>query len=264
MRARILSATVLVPAAIALVLAGGVALTIAVAVMAALAAWEAFAILSAAAAVPATNELRAAVSLGCAVPVLTIAVRESALGPVAGICLLSSLAVLLLSGAPAKHSVLWSAAIATAAYVDGLAVHMPLLREGHDGLAWVVAACAVTWITDTGAFFTGRAFGRRPFFQSISPKKTLEGAVGGLVAGTAAGTLVGLIAGIASPPICVAIALSGSVAGQAGDLLESLFKREAGVKDSGTLIPGHGGVLDRIDSLLVVVAVLFYWRLCGA
>ncbi len=120
----------------------------------------------------------------------------------------------------------------------------------------------MTWATDIGALFAGKYFGTHPFFPSISPKKTIEGAAGGLLAGTLVALPV-MALGDLRAPIALAplVGLSVSVAAQLGDLVESLVKREAGAKDSGTIIPGHGGVLDRIDSLLFAVAVMYYWRL---
>ncbi|MGH2343652.1 MAG: phosphatidate cytidylyltransferase, partial [Chloroflexota bacterium] len=140
--------------------------------------------------------------------------------------------------------------------------HFLLLREARQGLAWTVLACAVTWSTDIGAFFVGRRWGKTGFFTRISPKKTREGAVGSLIAGTAAAVAVIAGGGLHVPALVTpVVGLSVSAIAQAGDLVESLLKREAGVKDSGTIIPGHGGVLDRIDSLLFAVTLTFYWRL---
>jgi phosphatidate cytidylyltransferase len=106
-------------------------------------------------------------------------------------------------------------------------------------------------ISDSAQYYTGRALGRRPLAPSISPKKTVEGAMGGLVLGTAAMALGGLrLFPAAAPLLLVLAALSIVAVGMVGDLFESLLKRSAGVKDSSHLIPGHGGVLDRIDSWL--------------
>jgi phosphatidate cytidylyltransferase len=119
------------------------------------------------------------------------------------------------------------------------------------GLAWLLTVILVTWLSDTGAYLTGRSFGKRPLIPRISPKKTVEGLAGGLVASSLTGA------------ICVALfgldfgwgwgllfGLAIGAVGVVGDLAESLMKRQAGVKDSGTLIPGHGGMLDRLDALL--------------
>jgi phosphatidate cytidylyltransferase len=124
---------------------------------------------------------------------------------------------------------------------------------GRAGFGWVLLAFAVTWGNDTFAYFAGLAFGKRKLYARISPKKSWEGAIGGV-----AGALVGafLVRALALPQLGVATALAaalgGSIVGPLGDLSESMAKRAAGVKDSGRVIPGHGGVLDRIDALLFV------------
>ena len=113
-------------------------------------------------------------------------------------------------------------------------------------------------VSDTAQYYSGRAFGRRPLAPAISPKKTIEGAIGGLVAGTLVLTVVGEWWLPSMPAAFRALLGAALVAlGIAGDLFESMLKRSAGVKDSSTLIPGHGGVLDRIDALLFA-APLYY------
>jgi phosphatidate cytidylyltransferase len=127
------------------------------------------------------------------------------------------------------------------------------------GLAWMLTFILVTWLGDTGAFLIGRRWGKHLLLPTISPKKTVEGAVGGMIASalTAAIAVAAFGLGI-SPVIGAAIGAILGVLGQIGDLTESLMKRQAGVKDSGTFIRGHGGVLDRIDALLVVLAAGWY------
>ena len=122
----------------------------------------------------------------------------------------------------------------------------------------VLLLMATIVVSDSAQYYTGRAIGRRPLAPSISPKKTLEGAVGGIVLGAAAMVAGGLRVFPAADPILLVLASAAVVAlGIVGDLFESLLKRSAGVKDSSALIPGHGGVLDRIDSWLFA-APLFY------
>ncbi|OQX73885.1 MAG: phosphatidate cytidylyltransferase [Campylobacteraceae bacterium 4484_4] len=115
---------------------------------------------------------------------------------------------------------------------------------GMESLVWLVIIVA---LTDTAAYFTGRAIGRRPFC-SVSPKKTWEGVVGGVVVATIAGTFYGVQ--FVSPLLALIISLIVSFSSVFGDLFESYLKRQAGVKDSGTVLPGHGGVLDRVDGYL--------------
>ncbi len=122
----------------------------------------------------------------------------------------------------------------------------------------VVLLMAAIIISDSAQYYTGRAFGRRPLAPSISPKKTLEGAIGGLVFGTAAFVAGSRLVFPATPwPLLALVGASLAALGIVGDLFESLLKRSAGVKDSSALIPGHGGVLDRIDSWLFAAPVYF-------
>jgi len=113
-------------------------------------------------------------------------------------------------------------------------------------------------VSDTSQYYTGRLFGRRPLAPAVSPKKTVEGAVGGLVVGTAVFTVVG-IWWLPAMPLAFRILLGLTLValGITGDLFESMLKRSAGVKDSSTLIPGHGGILDRIDALLFAAPVYY-------
>lgn len=123
------------------------------------------------------------------------------------------------------------------------------------GRAWPLALIATVWSFDTGAYLVGRAIGRRPFFAWISPSKTLEGFLGGVVVATL--VVVAALGAVGRPPLDgLLLGPIVAAAAQAGDLAESALKRAAGAKDSGTLIPGHGGVLDRIDSFLFAAPVL--------
>jgi phosphatidate cytidylyltransferase len=125
--------------------------------------------------------------------------------------------------------------------------------------AWVVwFMTAATWLADTGALFTGTILGRHKLAPRISPGKTWEGAIGGLVTSLAAGVGLGLLLHIPLRHALVMAAICG-IAGQFGDLAESALKREMGLKDSGRWFPGHGGVLDRIDSLLWSAPLTYYY-----
>lgn len=125
------------------------------------------------------------------------------------------------------------------------------------GLAWLVLALVTTWAYDTGAYGFGRLFGRHPFMAHISPKKTWEGVLGGLVCAGIASASIGSISGVMPWPAGVMVGILLGCATQTGDLIESWYKRQAGVKDSGRLLPGHGGVLDRIDGLLLSLLVAY-------
>jgi phosphatidate cytidylyltransferase len=124
-------------------------------------------------------------------------------------------------------------------------------------------ALVITWVGDTVAYFVGRAIGKHPFAPILSPKKTWEGALGGFVGSLLVGVAFSAWIGVPVGSM-LGMAAVGNVAGQVGDLLESAYKRSAGVKDSGTLLPGHGGILDRIDALILAIPVVcYYWLWLG-
>ena len=129
---------------------------------------------------------------------------------------------------------------------------------------WILLLILAVWSFDTGAYLVGRRFGRRPFMHHLSPSKTLEGVVGGTASVIVAVAL--LLIAVGQPPLgAVILGPLVAVAAQAGDLAESMLKRAAGAKDSGRLIPGHGGMLDRIDSFLFAapVATLYVLAIAG-
>jgi len=127
-----------------------------------------------------------------------------------------------------------------------------------DQRAWVLAVVLIVWAYDTAAYFTGRRFGKRPFMHHISPSKTQEGVAGGLVASVIVGAL--LLLAFGRPVLHGALlGLLVGAAAQAGDLAESMLKRAAGAKESSRLIPGHGGMLDRVDSFLFAAPVAFFY-----
>lgn len=152
-------------------------------------------------------------------------------------------------------------------YLGGGLGTLALVRRdaGADGPSFVVLALVLSWFSDTGAYFAGRFLGKHKLYEAVSPKKTMEGAVGGL-AFAVLGAVIGHFVYLRSLPLpdAIVLGLVAGALGQAGDLGESLVKRSFGVKDSGGLIPGHGGILDRVDALLVTATLTYlyvrWWR----
>ena len=143
--------------------------------------------------------------------------------------------------------------------VGFLGAHLILIRGIADGASWLIILTAVTAGSDTGAYVCGSRWGKRKLCPHISPNKTVEGGIGGIVGGVIAGLLFSLFFPVSVPFWFIALlAVILSVTGMVGDLVESVIKRGYGVKDSGTLLRGHGGVLDRVDSLLLAAPVLYY------
>ena len=131
-----------------------------------------------------------------------------------------------------------------------------------DGPAYVFYIFGVVWLGDAAALICGRWFGRHKLAPRLSPGKTIEGAIGGLLGSLCGATLGGRwLLGHLTLTQCVAIGCLLAVVGQLGDLSESLLKRSSGVKDSGVLIPGHGGILDKVDGILFGAPVLYYYVL---
>jgi phosphatidate cytidylyltransferase len=159
----------------------------------------------------------------------------------------------------------WAWTLAGILYMGWMLGHYVALRELDQGKGWVIFALFSTFACDTAAFFIGRTWGRRPLAPTISPGKTWEGAVGGFMAALAAALILYTlldVTGLSLPISYAQTILLGCLIGlfaQLGDLLESLLKRRAGVKDSGSLIPGHGGILDRIDSLVFIGVIVYYY-----
>ena len=149
-------------------------------------------------------------------------------------------------------------------YTGGLLSFSILIRNGENGLGWIVFISLIVWANDTGSYLTGKSIGKTPFFPSISPNKTREGAIGGyLLAMT-----VAIVSGIylsnieLTVPALFRLIIMGMIfvsLAQIGDLFESALKRRAGIKDSGTIMPGHGGALDRLDSIVLAFPVLYYF-----
>jgi phosphatidate cytidylyltransferase len=267
LRTRALSALVLVPPLLIALAIGLPALTVVLALVAAIGGWEVFKLLKAA-GYP---------SLHVFGTVLAVAlVLEAAWNPGGdkAYLLIAVGAVLAGIGAfgrtdPREGLVAWVATVFGAVYIGLIGF---VLRAASTGPAvpagapleilgaergWVLLLVLGVWSFDTGAYLVGRQIGRHKFLTHISPSKSIEGVIGGLVATTIVTAL--MLAGLGQQPLgALVLGPVLGLAAQAGDLAESMLKRAAGAKDSGTLIPGHGGILDRIDSFLFagpVVAV---------
>ena len=260
MTSRVTSAAITLPVLIATVWAGGPWFSALVAIAAGLAGWE----ISAVAGI--RNRLLVAIVVAGATALIIagylIAMQATASSFVAPVVLTGALAGLVAlqrlrtPGNDFRRAV---PVIAAIAYAGGLLFHAPLLRNHEAGMDWVFFLLAVTFATDTGAYFVGKAFGKRPLAPSISPSKTWEGAAGGTVAALAAGFIAYLFMATQAP-IWQVVVLAGiaGIAGQVGDLAESKLKRVFDAKDSGWIMPGHGGILDRLDSIVFSLPVVYY------
>ncbi|MEO7032971.1 MAG: phosphatidate cytidylyltransferase [Polyangiaceae bacterium] len=147
-------------------------------------------------------------------------------------------------------------------YIGGLLTALALVRRdaGAVGPHYVFMCLTFAWLADTGGYFFGRFLGKTKLYEAVSPKKTRAGFVGALV-GAEVGGLLGHFFYLRSIPLAhvIPLALVCGALGQCGDLVESLLKRSTGIKDSGSIIPGHGGMFDRIDALLIVAPVVYVY-----
>jgi phosphatidate cytidylyltransferase len=175
-----------------------------------------------------------------------------------------SLIWLLLRSSREKTFRDWAWTIAGALYVGWMLSFWLNLRGLSDGRNWVYLAMLTTFANDTGAYFIGRARGKHKLAPMISPAKTWEGAMGGLISAILATIVIAMVLNLISPFTfeywqIIFLGFLVSLFAQLGDLVESLLKRNMGVKESGVLLPGHGGILDRFDSLIFVGVVVYYY-----
>jgi phosphatidate cytidylyltransferase len=176
------------------------------------------------------------------------------------LAVLASTAAVIIARTPAEGIDAWHWGVATSLYFGYLAGHFVLLRELPDGREWLLLVLLTVWAADTGAYAVGRAVGRHKLAPAISPGKTVEGAAGSSVTGFVAVALLNeaFALDLAIEHV-VALGLLLPAAALVGDLAESALKRSLGVKDSSGLVPGHGGVADRLDSLLFAAPVAYWY-----
>ena len=266
MRERAISAAVLVPVLLVVLAFDGVVLSVAVALLTVLAAVEVFRLLRGA-GYPVFAALGTVLALVVVLDAAVPKVLEGSgflLGGV-GIVLVAVAAFTLQD--PRDGLAAWMGTIFGAFYVSLLSF---IIRLGDAAPAvpsdapfqalgaergWILLLVFTVWAYDTGAYLVGKNLGRTKFLTHISPSKTIEGLIGGIVAATAVTAL--MLVGLGQPAVhALALGPIVALAAQAGDLAESVLKRAAGAKDSGTLIPGHGGILDRVDSFLFAAPVV--------
>lgn len=152
----------------------------------------------------------------------------------------------------------WALMVLGVMYIGVLGSYLFALRNLQEGVALLFIPLLATWLTDIFAYLAGWMWGKDPFFPDISPKKTRQGAVGGIVAGTLTVTILGSFFGM-NPLLAFIGGIIIALLTTAGDLTESLIKRNLGVKDSGTLIAGHGGVFDRLDSMFIPLTFAYFY-----
>jgi phosphatidate cytidylyltransferase len=266
MRQRAITAVVLVPVLLIVLALGGVVLSAAIALVTALAAREVFGLLRA-----AGHPTLALLGIALALVVILDAAFPGVLEG-SGLLLLAVGIVLVAVATfanpdPREGLATWVATVFGALYVSLLAF---VIRLGHAAPAvpaeaplatlgaergWILLLILAVWSYDTGAYLVGKQFGRTKFLTHISPSKTHAGLIGGVVATTAVVAL--LLWGLGqSPAHALVLGPLAALAAQAGDLAESMLKRAAGAKDSSDLIPGHGGMLDRVDSFLFAAPIV--------
>lgn len=257
LRTRILTAVILIPLVIGALAIGGTVFSFFIGVVLCLGAWEFTGLMRTGGQsswLPASLAVIFLLLLDALYP------EYDALAP-------GLVAVLLVSLAWAMHRFSrgdpnpvggWAVSILGGLYLGWLGSHFLRLREMQSGLVWSVVTFGGTWLADSAAYFVGRAWGQHKLAPRLSPGKTWEGSLGGLVAGTASTSLLAALFGLGAWH-GAALGLLIATLSPLGDLGISMIKRQVGAKDSSGLIPGHGGVLDKIDTLLVSVAIATYY-----
>jgi phosphatidate cytidylyltransferase len=254
LRTRVISALIALPIVVVVIFAGGWWFLAGATVVALIAGWEYGQMMRVGKYQPATGFILAIIALLIADSYFT---SVDYLPLIVSVALLGTLGWQLFQHS-ATPTADWALTVAGALYIGWGIGHIVALRELADGLVWVWLALLCTWAADTFAYFTGRALGRKKLWPRHSPKKTWEGLFGGVVASVIVALVMAAFAPSLSWVAALVVGLLIPVAGLFGDLSISLIKRDVGVKDSSNLFPGHGGFLDRIDSILFVSVVVYY------
>ncbi|MBN1317106.1 MAG: phosphatidate cytidylyltransferase [Anaerolineales bacterium] len=257
LRQRVITASILLPLTIGVLVAGGWWFRSFVTLVLTLGAWEFVKLMQ-----TEKRKLWAPASLAVVWLVLTDAAWPSwqLLKPGLLFILLASLtwAINQYAKGETDPAAGWSLSLVGGLYLGMLGSNLDKLRGLPDGLSWSLVALGSVWLADGAAYFCGRAWGRHKLIPRVSPGKTWEGSIGGLVAGSLTAALLAWVFGFGAG-LGLGLGVLISILSPIGDLGISMLKRQVGAKDSGRLLPGHGGVLDRIDSLLVTATIAYYY-----
>ncbi len=260
MKTRLISALILLPIGIAVILIGGGLFDLAMAFIFTLAAYEFVQLMKTGKFAP---NLIFAVAFVWVLLLDAVLPRLNLSRPALALLLIAALTWQMRNreGSPTAN---WALTVAGGVYLGVAGAHFILIRKLDYGEWWLLLALAGTWLADSGAYFIGRKFGVHKMTPSLSPKKSWEGLAGGVVFGVIFDALLAVVLSqllhINLPWWAGAVlGLIGALIGVLGDLSISMIKREVGAKDTGNIIPGHGGVLDRLDSLLFTMIVSYYF-----
>jgi phosphatidate cytidylyltransferase len=260
MKTRLISALILLPIGIAVILIGGGLFDLAIALIFMLAAYEFVQLMKTGKFAP---NLIFTIAFVWVLLLDAVLPRLNLSRPALALLLIAALTWQMRNrvGSPTAN---WALTVAGGVYLGIAGAHFILIRQLNNGEWWLLLALTGTWLADSGAYFVGRKFGIHKMTPSLSPKKSWEGLAGGVAFGVIFNALLAvLLSQVFSVNLPwwagAALGLIGALIGVLGDLSISMIKREVGAKDTGHIIPGHGGVLDRLDSLLFTMVVSYYF-----
>ncbi len=260
MKTRLTSALILLPIGIVLILVGGGPFDLALTFIFTLAVYEFVKLMRAGNFAP---NLIFTVGLVWALLLDAILPRLNLSRPAVAFLLIAALTWQMRQrgGSPTAN---WALTVTGGIYLGVAGAHFILIRQLDNGQWWLLLALAGTWLADSGAYLIGRKFGAHKMTPSLSPKKSWEGLAGGVACGVIFNALLAVVLSSILKTYLpwwagAVLGLIGALIGVLGDLSISMIKREVGVKDSGHIIPGHGGVLDRLDSLLFTIVASYYF-----